>query len=98
MGPYSIWILPISVDTPTGTVWASVVDVSESAIRKSLYVAITVKIAVAARPGAAKGRTTRHSAVRRESPSTIAASSMSRGISARKLCIIQITKLVLSPV
>ena len=58
---------------------------------------MTLKIAVAARPGAASGTTTRTSADRRESPSTIAASSMSRGISARKLCIIQITKLVFRP-
>ena len=58
---------------------------------------MTVKIAVAIRPGAASGTTTRHSAVSRESPSTIAASSMSRGISSRKLCIIQTTKLVLRP-
>src|SRR5205807_9689164 len=36
IGPYSIWIFPISVETPTGTVCASVVDVRESAIRKSL--------------------------------------------------------------
>ena len=36
MGPNSIWILPISVETPTGTVWALGVEVSESAIRKSL--------------------------------------------------------------
>ncbi len=59
---------------------------------------MALKIAVAARPGAASGITTRHSAESRESPSTIAASSMSRGISAMKLCIIQITKLVLRPV
>src|SRR5436190_857463 len=98
IGPNSIWILPISVETPTGTVWASGVEVRDRAIRKSLYVAITLKIAVAASPGAASGITTRHSAERRESPSTIAASSMSRGISAMKLCIIQITKLVLRPV
>ena len=36
IGPYSIWILPISVETPTGTVCAAGVEVSESAIRKSL--------------------------------------------------------------
>ncbi len=36
IGPYSIWIFPISVETPTGTVCAWVVEVSESAIRKSL--------------------------------------------------------------
>ena len=58
---------------------------------------MTLKIAVAAIPGAASGSTTRRSARSRESPSTIAASSMSRGISAKKLCIIQMTKLVFSP-
>src|SRR5581483_7236435 len=98
IGPHSIWILPIRVETPTGTVCAFGVEVSESAIRKSLYVVITLKIAVAAIPGAASGSTTRRKAVSRESPSTIAASSMSRGISSRKLCIIQMTKLVFSPV
>ena len=36
IGPYSIWILPISVETPTGTVWAVGVEVSDSASRKSL--------------------------------------------------------------
>ena len=45
-----------SGSTPTGTVCAFGVAVSVSAMRKSLYVAITPKIAVAARPGAASGR------------------------------------------
>ena len=36
IGPHSIWILPISVETPTGTVCESGVEVSVSAIRKSL--------------------------------------------------------------
>ena len=87
----------MSVETPTGTVWDSGVEVSVSAMRKSLYVVITLKMAVAAMPGAARGSTMRHSAVSRESPSTMAASSMSGGISSRKLCIIQMTKDVLSP-
>ena len=59
---------------------------------------ITLKIAVAASPGEASGSTTRTSAVSRVSPSTSAASSMSRGISARKLCISQMTKPVFRPV
>ena len=36
MGPHWIWIFPIRVDTPTGMVCASGVDVIVRAIKKSL--------------------------------------------------------------
>ena len=83
MGPHSIWILPMSVLTPTVIVCEFGVDVNDRARRNSLYVTITLKMAVATMPGAASGRMIRRSADSGVSPSTNAASSISGGISPR---------------
>src|SRR6185369_14143067 len=76
---------------PTGNVIAASVCVSTSANRNSFHEMIKQNTAVAASPGATSGSTTRQSAPRRESPSTSAASSRSRGKSAKKPRIIQTT-------
>src|SRR5262249_11117475 len=91
IAPQSMSMRVISVEAPTGTVCEFGLDVSTSATRNSLYVTITAKIAVATSPGAASGSTTRLNAVIRDEPSTIDASSRSRGISRKKLSIIQTT-------
>src|SRR5207247_4705019 len=97
IGPHSIWILPISVLTPTVIVCELGVDVNDRANRNSLYVTITLKIAVATMLGAASGTTIRRSADSGVSPSTSAASSISGGISPMYLSIIHTTRLTLSP-
>jgi hypothetical protein len=89
---------PISVAVPRGMVIARGVAVSASAKRNSLNVTITAKIAVATMPGAASGSTIRRNAVKRESPSTIAASSRSGGISRKKLSIMKTQNVMLSAV
>src|SRR6185369_7115338 len=76
---------------PTGSVIAASVCVSTRANRNSFHETIKQKTAVAARPGVTSGRTMRTSAPRRESPSTSAASSRSRGKSAKNPRIIQTT-------
>src|SRR5215208_3004013 len=76
---------------PTGKVIAASVCVSTSANRNSFHETIKQNTAVAASPGVTSGNTTRTSAPKRESPSTSAASSRSRGSSAKKPRIIQTT-------
>src|ERR1043165_1549006 len=76
---------------PTGNVIAASVCVSTSANRNSFHEMIKQNTAVAASPGVTSGNTTRTSAPKRESPSTSAASSRSRGKSAKNPRIIQTT-------
>src|SRR5687768_1325397 len=73
---------------PTGNVIDASVCVSTSANRNSFQETIRQNTAVAARPGATSGKIGRASAPMRESPSTIAASSKSRGTSAKNPRII----------
>src|SRR5215212_5259332 len=77
---------------PTDNVIAASVCVNTKAKRNSFHETIKQNTAVAARPGDTSGRTIRTSAPIRESPSTSAASSRSRGKSAKKPRIIQTTK------
>src|SRR5690242_7347816 len=83
---------------PTGKVIAASVCVNTSANKNSFQQTIKQNTAVAASPGVTSGNTTRTSAPKRESPSTSAASSRSRGTSAKNPRIIQTTNGRLNPV
>src|SRR5689334_9476746 len=83
---------------PTGNVIAASVCVNTSANKNSFQQTIKQNTAVAASPGVTSGSTTRTSAPKRESPSTSAASSRSRGTSAKNPRIIQTTNGRLNPV
>src|SRR5687767_13249304 len=83
---------------PTGNVIAASVCVRTSANKNSFQEIIRQNTAVAANPGATRGNKTLRKAPRRESPSTMAASSNSRGTSIKKPRIIQTTKGRLNPV
>ena len=76
----------------TGSVVDAAVCVRINANRNSFQATIRQNTTVAASPGFATGSTTRTSTPIRESPSIMAASSSSRGISRKKPCIIQTTK------
>jgi hypothetical protein len=85
----AMWLhmIPVSRMKPvreTGTVWARV-PVRIRAKRNSFQEKINVKIPVAASPGAIRGKAMRKKAPKGEQPSTMALSSISRGISWKKL-------------
>ena len=77
---------------PAERVRISVCEVNVMAKSSSLHEATKAKIAVAATPGAARGRTTRQSAPKRLQPSSMALSSSSSGMDSKYPTSIQTVK------
>src|SRR3990170_8686265 len=86
MLPQAVPIEVTKVDETTGTVLSDVV-VRVSAKRNSVQLKMKQRTAVAAMPPLAIGSTIRRKIMKRLAPSTIALSSISEGMSSKKLFI-----------